>query len=70
VNDSLRFVCDYVHLRAGTDRTPFTRGIPEGSILKMPVAHYQGNYYADERTCPLSRSGAGSSSATATRMGT
>jgi len=50
VNDSLRFVCDYVHLRAGTDRTPFTRGIPEGTVLKIPVAHYQGNYYADERT--------------------
>lgn len=50
VNDSLRFVCDYVHLRAGTDRTPFTRGIPEGTILRIPVAHYQGNYYADERT--------------------
>jgi len=50
VNDSLRFVCDYVHLRAGTDRTPFTRGIPGGTILKIPVAHYQGNYYADERT--------------------
>src|SRR5512141_3034284 len=33
-NDSLRFVCDYVHLRAATDRTPFTRGIPEGTILK------------------------------------
>ena len=50
VNDSLRFVCDYVHLRAVTDRTPFTRGIPGGTVLKIPVAHYQGNYYADERT--------------------
>jgi phosphoribosylformylglycinamidine synthase len=50
VNDSLRFVCDFVHLRAVTDRTPFTRGIPGGTILKVPVAHYQGNYYADERT--------------------
>jgi len=50
VNDSLRFVCDYVHLRTVTDRTPFTRGIPEGTVLKVPVAHYQGNYYADERT--------------------
>lgn len=50
VNDSLRFVCDYVHLRADTDRTPFTRGIPAGTVLKIPVAHYQGNYFADERT--------------------
>jgi len=30
VNDSLRFVCDYVHLRAGTDRTPFHAGNPGG----------------------------------------
>ena len=50
VNESLRFVCDYVHLRAETERTPFTRGIPAGTILKIPVAHYQGNYYADEPT--------------------
>src|SRR5512147_423086 len=50
VNDSLRFVCDYVHLRAETDRTPFTRGIPPGKVLKIPVAHYQGNYFADGDT--------------------
>ena len=50
VNDSLRFVCDYVHLRTETGRTPFTRGIPAGKVLKIPVAHYQGNYFADEKT--------------------
>jgi len=50
VNESLRFVCDYVHLRTETDRTPFTRGIPRGRVLKIPVAHYQGNYYAGEKT--------------------
>jgi phosphoribosylformylglycinamidine synthase len=50
VNDSLRFVCDYIHLRTETGRTPFTRGIPAGKVLKIPVAHYQGNYFADEKT--------------------
>ncbi|HEX9204462.1 MAG TPA: phosphoribosylformylglycinamidine synthase subunit PurQ [Candidatus Deferrimicrobiaceae bacterium] len=50
VNESLRFVCDYVHLRTETDRTPFTRGIPPGKVLKIPVAHYQGNYFADGDT--------------------
>jgi phosphoribosylformylglycinamidine synthase len=50
VNESLRFVCDYVHLRTETDRTPFTKGIPRGAVLKVPVAHYQGNYYADGGT--------------------
>jgi len=48
VNESLRFVCDYVHLRTETERTPFTRGIRRERVLKIPVAHYQGNYYADE----------------------
>ena len=50
VNESLRFVCDYVHLRTETVRTPFTRGIPAGKVLKIPVAHYQGNYFADGET--------------------
>jgi phosphoribosylformylglycinamidine synthase len=50
VNESLRFVCDYVHLKAETGRTPFTAGIAPGTILKIPVAHYQGNYYADDGT--------------------
>jgi len=50
VNESLRFICDFVHLRAETDRTPFTKGIPRGKVLKIPVAHYQGNYYADGDT--------------------
>jgi len=50
VNESLRFVCDYVHLRTETDRTPFTQGIPAGKVLKIPVAHYQGNYFANGKT--------------------
>ena len=50
VNDSLRFVCDFVHVRAETERTPFTRGIAAGRVLKIPVAHYQGNYFADAAT--------------------
>ncbi|MBE0569255.1 MAG: phosphoribosylformylglycinamidine synthase subunit PurQ [Deltaproteobacteria bacterium] len=50
VNESLRFVCDYVHLKTETDRTPFTGGIAPGTVLKIPVAHYQGNFYADSGT--------------------
>jgi phosphoribosylformylglycinamidine synthase len=57
VNDSLRFVCDYVHLRTETGRTPFTRGIPTGKVLKIPVAHYQGNYFADGETLSALESG-------------
>ncbi|RJP18869.1 MAG: phosphoribosylformylglycinamidine synthase subunit PurQ [Deltaproteobacteria bacterium] len=50
VNESLRFVCDYVHLKAETSRTPFTKSVDPGSVLRIPVAHYQGNYYADAST--------------------
>jgi len=50
VNDSLRFVCDYVYLKTETGRTPFTAAIPPGTVLKIPVAHYQGNYFADDGT--------------------
>ncbi len=50
VNESLKFICDYVTLRTETARTPFTRSIPEGTRLRIPVAHYQGNYFADDET--------------------
>ena len=50
VNESLRFVCEYVSVKTETDRTPFTRGIAPGKILRIPVAHHQGNYFADPAT--------------------
>ena len=48
-NASLRFACRYVHLRTETGATPFTRGL-EGSVLRIPIAHGDGNYYADDAT--------------------
>ena len=50
VNESLRFVCEYVSIKTETDRTPFTGGIALGTVLRIPVAHYQGNYFADPAT--------------------
>ncbi|MCG3175340.1 MAG: Phosphoribosylformylglycinamidine synthase subunit PurQ [Candidatus Omnitrophica bacterium] len=49
-NDSLKFVCSYVTLRTETSATPFTRGIKKGELLRIPIAHGEGNYYADEAT--------------------
>jgi phosphoribosylformylglycinamidine synthase len=49
-NESLRFACQSVRLRVETTRTPFTRGCRPGQILRMPVAHGDGNYYADDET--------------------
>lgn len=49
-NESLKFICDYIHITNETSSTPFTREIPSKSVLKIPIAHYQGNYYADRET--------------------
>lgn len=49
-NRSLRFVCDRIHVRAEGRATPFTRGIAAGRVLRMPIAHGEGNYFADPAT--------------------
>ncbi len=46
-NPSLSFVCDWVDVRVDSDRTPFTRGIDIGTVLRLPIAHGQGSYYID-----------------------
>ena len=49
-NAGLRFVCRPVPLRVETDDSPFTNGYPPGAVLQMPVAHHDGNYFADDDT--------------------
>ncbi|HEY3662770.1 MAG TPA: phosphoribosylformylglycinamidine synthase subunit PurQ [Chthoniobacterales bacterium] len=49
-NRSLHFVCDMVTTRVEVGETPFTHGMPAGTLLRMPVAHGEGCYYADEST--------------------
>ncbi|MCD4813257.1 phosphoribosylformylglycinamidine synthase subunit PurQ [bacterium] len=49
-NRSLKFICKYVDLRVESNKTPFTQHIPQGTVLKIPVAHGEGNYYCDQRT--------------------
>jgi phosphoribosylformylglycinamidine synthase len=49
-NRSLHFVCDMVTTRVEVAETPFTRGMKVGALLRMPVAHGEGCYYADETT--------------------
>jgi len=49
-NESLNFVCKDVYLKIENDKTSFTNGIQEKSILKIPIAHGDGNYFADQRT--------------------
>ncbi|MFN7134938.1 MAG: phosphoribosylformylglycinamidine synthase subunit PurQ, partial [Myxococcales bacterium] len=46
-NRSLKFVCDDVHLKVEASKAVFTRRYGAGEVLKMPVAHAEGNYYVD-----------------------
>ncbi|MBT5947351.1 MAG: phosphoribosylformylglycinamidine synthase subunit PurQ, partial [Nitrospinaceae bacterium] len=52
-NTSLRFICENVHVRCETSRTPFTRDIEVGERLQMPIAHGDGNYFCDEKTLAI-----------------
>ncbi|MCH7694388.1 MAG: phosphoribosylformylglycinamidine synthase subunit PurQ, partial [Proteobacteria bacterium] len=49
-NAGLKFVCRDVHLRVDAADTVFTRGYREGQVIRIPVAHHEGNYFADEDT--------------------
>jgi phosphoribosylformylglycinamidine synthase subunit PurQ / glutaminase len=49
-NASLRFVCKYVHLRVDNARTFATHHCAPGEVLRIPVAHGDGNYFADAGT--------------------
>ncbi len=46
VNRDLRYVCRDVHLRIQSSETPFTRLYDEGSVVRMPIGHMEGNYTA------------------------
>ena len=49
-NRSLRFVCDVVTTRVEVDNSPFTHGCPKGALLRLPVAHGEGCFFADPQT--------------------
>lgn len=47
-NRSLRFVCDMVTTRVEVANSPFTLGLPEGTLLRLPVAHGEGCFFAEK----------------------
>jgi phosphoribosylformylglycinamidine synthase len=49
-NQHLRFLSRDVHLRTEETDTPFTNDLPGGEIVRAPIAHGEGNYFADEET--------------------
>ena len=44
-NRSLKFRCEYVHLRVEQTDTPFTALGRKGQVLRLPIAHGEGNYF-------------------------
>ena len=49
-NESLQFRCQDVHLRVESIETPFTGLCRPGQVLRVPISHGEGRYYADEAT--------------------
>lgn len=49
-NASLNFVCKNVQLEVTNANTSFTRGYVKGQVINCPVAHHDGNYFADPAT--------------------
>ena len=50
MNKDLSFICEYVYVKVENASTPFTNQCESGQILKLPIAHAEGNYYTDPVT--------------------
>jgi phosphoribosylformylglycinamidine synthase I len=49
-NAALKFICRDVHLKVERSDSPFTRGYNAGQVIRVPIAHGEGNYVADGET--------------------
>jgi phosphoribosylformylglycinamidine synthase len=49
-NAGLKFLCKWIDLRVDNDDTPFTSRASNGEVLRVPINHFEGNWYADEET--------------------
>jgi phosphoribosylformylglycinamidine synthase len=49
-NNSLQFRAQWTHLRVEDDETPFTREYRAGQVVRFPIAHGDGSYFADAET--------------------
>lgn len=56
-NASVKFVCRDVYVRVASQSSVLTRGVDMGRVLRIPVAHGEGNYFADEQTLAQLRDG-------------
>jgi phosphoribosylformylglycinamidine synthase len=49
-NRDLHFICEHISVRVETSATPFTNELRQGSVLRLPIAHADGNYVCDDFT--------------------
>ncbi len=49
-NESLKFICKDIYVKVINEQTPFTRCCNRGDVLRIPIAHAEGNYFADDDT--------------------
>ncbi|MEA1984212.1 MAG: phosphoribosylformylglycinamidine synthase I [Euryarchaeota archaeon] len=49
-NEYPKFKCEWSYLRVETTDTPFTSGFKKGEVIRVPIAHKDGNFYSDEPT--------------------
>ncbi len=49
-NNSLKFVCKWTYLSIENTHTPFTYSLKQGDVLKIPVAHGEGNYFIEDQS--------------------
>jgi phosphoribosylformylglycinamidine synthase subunit PurQ / glutaminase len=49
-NAALKFICRDVYLKVERSDSPFTRGYNAGQVIRVPIAHGEGNYIADGQT--------------------
>ncbi len=49
-NRDLHFICEHINVRMESANTPFTNELPKGTVLRMPIAHADGNFVCDDDT--------------------
>jgi phosphoribosylformylglycinamidine synthase len=49
-NRGLHFICEHVNVRVESANTPFTHELKTGEVLRMPIAHADGNFVCDDET--------------------
>jgi phosphoribosylformylglycinamidine synthase len=49
-NRDLHFICEHVYVRTETSDSPFTNELNKGAVLRIPIAHAEGNYVCDDAT--------------------